>query len=412
MRMVICLVAAALSGCAALDNGLMAISNGISSHDPVTGQRQISLTSETEEIQKSEEFTRQFLEEARQGGLKVDAETPYYPQVVRVFERLKTVVHRQNLPWAVHVIENPEWNAFTVGGGKAFVLTGIFQGSLGLKDDNELAAVLAHEMAHVAARHSSEKGGKLLLTRMVDKGTKKRGEAFAASFTTNQEDEADRYSALYLALAGYDPAAAVNVWQRMHKASGSYVGEMLHDHPLNDDRTKNMEAYATAVKQYYVPGKLNPDHEQLLLNNTLYSYKAPAEVKAGEGGGLLALLETATNAYTEAANAKQEQASRQQKQQEQIAAAGQRIRFSGVKIANANTGGKGLFGVVTNISGKAVTQAMASIEYLNGQQVVARQDAQLPSLQVNEQKNFGFVLQAIPYSGVSIRPVYVQLADE
>ncbi len=157
----------ALTGCASIDRGLMSVSDAVSSRDPVTGQRQINLVSEDQEIQKAEEITRQILSVARQKGAKIDAETLYYERVSRVFDRLKQVVHRKNLPWEIHVLESPEWNAFTVGGGKAFVFTGIFQTDVGLKDDNELAAVLAHEMAHVAARHASEKGGKLAIAKLL-----------------------------------------------------------------------------------------------------------------------------------------------------------------------------------------------------------------------------------------------------
>ncbi len=246
---------------------------------------------------------------------------------------------------------------------------------------------------------------------IASKGLKKQ-KTFDASFTANQEDEADKYSAIYMALAGYDPLAGVVVWKRMHQAVGSYTGNMLFDHPLNDDRAKNMAKYASAVRQYYKPDSINPDHEKILVNNSLFSYTEPSTAKAGEGGGIAALFGAVTNAYSEVAAAKAEQRKRQIKQMEQERIAAQRLRFDRLQIANANDGGRGLFGVVVNPSGKAITQAIVALEYLNGQTVLLKDEIKWPAMQAYEQKEFGIPLKPIQYSSVSVRPVYVQLEGE
>lgn len=411
MRIFSVVLVVALTGCASIDKGMMAVSDGISSRDPVTGQRQINLVSEEQEIRQAEEAQRQILSQAKQKGIKIDGETPYYERVSRVFDRLKVVAHRKQLPWEIHVLDSPEWNAFTIGGGKLFVFSGIFQGEIGLKDDSELAAVLAHEMAHVTARHASEKGGKLAIAKLADKGLRKE-KGFDASFTTNQEAEADKYSTLYLALAGYDPSVGVRVWNRMHQAMGSYTGDMMFDHPLNDDRAKNMVKYASAVQQYLVPGEINPEHEKLLTNNALYSYSKPSTAKAGEGGGFAAMLETIANSYVEATEAKTEQLKRQTKQLEQQRIAAQRLQFGRLQVANANGGGRGLFGVAVNTSGKQISHAIVALEYLNGQTVLMRDEIQWSPMQPYEQKEFGIPLKQIRFGSVSIRPVYVQLLGE
>jgi len=411
MRLLSVVLVVVLTGCASVDRGMMAVNDGISSRDPVTGQRQINLVSEQQEIRQAEEQTRQILSEAKQKGVKLDSETPYYEKVTRVFNRLKEVVHRKQLPWEIHVLDSPEWNAFTIGGGKVFVFSGIFQDEIGLKDDSELATVLAHEMAHVTARHASEKGGKLAIAKLADKGLRKE-KGFDASFTTNQEAEADKYSALYMALAGYDPSVGVVVWKRMHQAMGSYTRDMLFDHPLNDDRAKNMVKYASAVQRYLILDEINPEHEKLLTNNALYSYSKPSTTKAGEGGGFVALLETVANSYVEATEAKTEQLKRQSKQLEQQRQAAQRLQFGRLQVANANGGGRGLFGVAVNTSGKQITKVVVALEYLNGQTVLMRDEIQWSPMQPYEQKEFEIPLKQIRYGSVSIRPVYVQLIDE
>lgn len=404
-------LAAVLAGCASIDRGMMTVSDVISSTDPVTGQRQINLVPEEQEISKADDITRQILSEAKQKGLKIDDETPYYEKVSRVYYRLKEVVHRKHLPWEIHVLESPEWNAFTIGGGKVFVNTGIFQTELGLKDDNELAAVLAHEMAHVAARHASEKSGKLAIAKRASKKLRKE-KGFDASFTTIQEDEADRYSAIYMAIAGYDPSAGVRVWKRMHQAQGSYTGDILFTHPLNEDRARNLAKYASAAQQYYRADRTNPDHEKILENNALFAYHKPSKPKAGEGGGFAALLETVATAYTEATDARIEQSKREIKRMEQERVAAQRLRFEKLQVADARGGGRGLFGIAVNNSEKAITQAIVVLEYWNGQTTLLKDEIQWSAMQPHEQKEFGISLRPIQYSSVSIRPAYVQLAGE
>ncbi|BBB23748.1 hypothetical protein CVFO_0481 [Isorropodon fossajaponicum endosymbiont JTNG4] len=225
-----------------------------------------------------------------------------------MFNRLKKVTHKADLPWEVHLIDNHQWNAFTIGGGKVFVYTGLFKGKLAVRSDDELAAILAHEIAHVNARHASEKQGKLMLSKLLDK--KLRSAAYEASFTTNQEDEADKYSVIYSALAGYKPSAGAEIWARMHKQLGSDSKDRLHDHPLNADKAKSLTRYAKLAEQYYHSGKINKNYKTLLTNNAVFFHQGESTLKAGEGGGFLALFETLGNAYVEAEKAKQEQRKR------------------------------------------------------------------------------------------------------
>ena len=89
-------------------------------------------------------------------------------------------------------------------------------------DDNEIAAVMAHEMGHIADRHIGNKEG-LGLAEVLSKKTRKAttSQLYQASFTTLQEDEADRIGLPYMTLAGYDPRAASRIWIRADKLHGS-----------------------------------------------------------------------------------------------------------------------------------------------------------------------------------------------
>jgi len=398
-----------LVSCASIDKGMMATSEAISSEDPVTGERQLSLMTEEKEIKRAEEITQKILAKAQAEKIKIDNETPYMARVNEVFQRLISVVHRKHLPWEIHVIDDPKnWNAFTVGGGKVFLFTGIFTGDVALQNNDELAAVIAHEMAHVAARHASEKTGKTALMKLADK--RLRTSEFDASFTTVQEDEADKYSVVYSALAGYDPTAGIKIWSRMHEKYGSF-SNILHDHPLNDDRAGNITKYAGSAKKYLLPHQINQDHEKILENNELFSKKKSNELKAGEGAGFLALLETAANSYKEAMDARLEESKRKLKQIEQERIASGMLLFKNIKINSAVGGGKGIFGIAINNSSSAIINSKIVIEYFSRNILLDSENISWDTMAPYEQKQFGLKLKPINYTSVRLRPIYVQLRE-
>ena len=405
--LIVCTAAMFVASCASIDKGMMSVSDAISSPDPVTGRREINLESESREISRAERQAREIIAQRRSDGAKVDEQIPDYARVVKIFDRLTQVSHRKNLPWKVHLIENKDWNAFTIGGGKVFVYTGLFESDLRVKSDDELAAVLAHEIAHVTARHASEGRSKTAIAKLA--GKKLRSDSFEASFTTNQEDEADRFSVMYSALAGYDPAAAVDIWKRMNDKTGSYAGNLLYDHPLNDDRARNLRNYSRLARRYYKPGIINPDHEQLLADNAVFSYNRIAGIKAGEGGGALALLEVVANTYAEVLKAKTEQRQRELKRREQEKAASRQLVFRQLEIDDARGGGRGLFGYAVNATGSVIQKAIVSVKYWSGKQVVYEETMAWPVMKPFEQRQFGISLKAINYTGVTISPKYVLL---
>jgi predicted Zn-dependent protease len=310
----------------------------------------------------------------------------------------------------VHVLNDDQWNAFTIGGGKVFVYSGMFQPDIGVQTDDELAAVLAHEIAHVTARHVSEGQGQLVIAKLASK--KLREDSYEAAFTTQQEDEADRYSVIYSALAGYDPKAGVAIWTRLHSTKGSYTGDMLYDHPLHDDRARNLQSYASLAEQYYTPGVANPQHASILTNNAVFSYRETQGPVAGEGGGTIALIETATSTYSKVLDARNEQYKRQIKQREQEQLAARRLLLQGLQISPAKGGSKGVFGTAVNVTNSEIQKAIVVIYYLKGKKVIHKEQMALTTLKVHERRQFGIPLRPIKYSSVSVRPTYVQLVGE
>lgn len=398
-----------LSACSSIDKGLMTVSETVSSHDPVTGERQLSLISEQKEVETASERTLQILADAKQEGRKIDQETPHFARVKEIFDRLLKVSHREHLPWEVHVIENEAFNAYTIGGGKVFVFTGLIEDSLGVRTDDELAAVLAHEIAHVTARHASEKGTKLAAAKLADSDL--NNQVFEASFTTNQEKEADKYAAIYMALAGFNPEAASEIWKRHDKARGSNVGTLAHTHPIYDERAQAVTEHAYIASAYYTPDEINPQANELKLCNELYCYEQPSEHKAGEGGGLLAFVDTLGNAFVEAMEAKKEQRKRTIRKMEEQNLARSSLQLNNLQIKTSDDGRKWLVGELINRTTKDITSGSITLVYWQHKNVIHQKQLPLRDFEAYEQHEFALPLEAINFTNVGLVPQYVNFAD-
>jgi predicted Zn-dependent protease len=166
--------------------------------------------------------------------------------------------------WEVNVITSPQINAWCMPGGKIAVYTGIIE-KLNLTDD-ELAAILGHEIAHALREHGRERasqqaaqnlvlgiGGALLgigqggaqLAQIVADVT------FGLPNSREFEREADRIGVELAARAGYDPRAAVSLWQKMAKAAGGGPPQFLSTHPSPENRIQDLQGYAARVMPLY-----------------------------------------------------------------------------------------------------------------------------------------------------------------
>ena len=396
----------AIGSCANVDRNLMKVSNAISSPDPVTGAREITLMSEQAEIRQGAQSSQKIMQEIQKKGLRRDGQLPEFSRVQNVFNRLRRVVHRQNLPWNVHLVGDKTWNAFTVGGGKVFLFQGLMQGAGAIQGDDELAVVLAHEMAHNTARHIGERQGKMLLTQLADKKT--RNSLYQASWSSNQEYEADKFSVIYMALAGYDPMAAARVWARMAQLKGSFSANMLHSHPLNNERAQRLQTFAAKARQYYIPGQINPQAAQFAMCNNIYCNRGNVQqTQGGDGSGAMALLETVANAYVETQSAKAEAARREQMKGQQVQLASRVIRFSNVKMIQRN-GKPGATGYIQNTSNRNVKSGVVRIQYLLKNKVVHQHSTKFPALPAGARKPFTIPLKTGQYDDIRLIPEYVQ----
>jgi len=184
-------------------------------------------------------------------------------RVNRVAARLKPIISLPGASWDFEIFEDASANAFALPGGKVGVNTGLLTVAA---TDGQLAAVLAHEMAHVTSNHAAARvknnntialGGAILGAVLGGSGTgsqigalaQKGSEiAFGLTFSRAQELEADRVGTIFMARAGYDPSEAITLWQRMGAQSSSSTPEFLSTHPVSATRIKQLEEFLPIAK--------------------------------------------------------------------------------------------------------------------------------------------------------------------
>ncbi|APG27040.1 hypothetical protein A7E78_03845 [Syntrophotalea acetylenivorans] len=304
--MTLLLLTSVLSGCAtmkAIDQGLYSATETVTERDRLSGKRSLCLADREEQTLKGNEFVEKFIAEARAEGKKVNEEYDLaaYKRIKRIFEQLHQVSHLRQEAWTPVIIEEDSWNAFTTG-GTYFVIFSALEKDL--KDDSELANVIAHEMAHTVANHAFERRDFQQINALAGSKSAKR-DTFQAAFTHENETEADQIAVLYCSLAGFDPYAGGRIWERMHKKSGNDA-LFIHDHPMNEERAAEAKRVADLVQKYYVPGTINSNYQQILEDNELFSLQK-SELAAGEGGGFFAALDAALSTYQQKQKAKLEE---------------------------------------------------------------------------------------------------------
>lgn len=179
-------------------------------------------------------------------------------RVFRVTNRLGPVANVPGSNWEFEVFEDSSANAFALPGGKVGINTGLLKIAT---TDAQLAAVVAHEMAHVTSNHAQSR---VQRNQTIDMGSAVLGALlggaenservgqlaqqggkvlFGLPFSRAQELEADRIGTIFMARAGYDPGAAVTLWQRMGASQKSNTPEMLSTHPLSSTRIKELKEF-------------------------------------------------------------------------------------------------------------------------------------------------------------------------
>ena len=287
----------------ATDTLLHETAGALTKVDGVTGRRSLNLDTKQRDYERGASTFAAVLSDptkvgAQPGARPVPAADPRYGRLKRIFERIVSASHaagEAGRPAEFVLIDDPQWNALALGGNKTVFFTGLTD-SL---NDDELAAVVGHELAHNTAAHISEHTAARILSLATERG-RKRG--WNEAYTYKHEQEADDLGILYAALAGYDPDAAAALWKT--RADSGY--EWFRTHPTSAERVRRNGQTADRVRQYYRPGQVNPEAQTVLHCNVLYCRSDTPSLRPGSGGGVVALAEAIQSIRQQYKDTKQE----------------------------------------------------------------------------------------------------------
>lgn len=226
------------------------------------------LVSEAELRQGAEQAYKEEIGKERQkGAVNVDAALTQRVRAIAARLTPVTGAFRPDAPawkWEVNVIRSDQVNAWCMPGGKIAVYTGLIT-KLNLNDD-EIAAVMGHEIAHALREHARERASEQVTAGLVLQGGAAvlgAGQlavdmaqlAYKVTFglpnSRLHESEADRLGVELAARGGYDPRAAVSLWKKMASDGGGKGPEWLSTHPSADTRIRDLEIYAARVVPLY-----------------------------------------------------------------------------------------------------------------------------------------------------------------
>ncbi|WP_152219599.1 M48 family metalloprotease [Pseudomonas sp. SCB32] len=269
--------------------------------NPATGKTDFVTMSEQEELSLGQKYSQEIL---KQYPRYEDEKLQAYVQ--QVGERVARAGDRPNLQYHFTVIDTPDINAFALPGGYIYIHRGLMAY---LGSEAELAAVLGHEVGHVTARHSvrqqSQSSAWNVLGQAVAIGTgvgaaadltNVLGTAFVRGYGRDMELEADGLGAKYLARAGYDPTAMIQV-VRVLKNQEDFARDeaarkgqavqpvgyhgLFDTHPDNDERLKQVIGPAQALA---AGGQLEVDVERYLkaIDGMPFGDSASSGVRRGQ----------------------------------------------------------------------------------------------------------------------------------
>lgn len=231
-------------------------------------RQQLLLVSSEQVEQLSAQSYNKSIQEARKRGV-LDTNKAQLNRLKNISNRLIAQVsaYRPDAArwnWEVHTIKSEQLNAFVMPGGKIMFYTGIID-RLNLTDD-EIAAIMGHEMSHALREHSRERLSREYATQTgigvaASLFGLTEGQAELANLagdfglsrphSRTQESEADQIGLELMARAGYNPQASISLWQKMQRASQGEPPQFLSTHPTSSNRIAQLQALMPKVMPLY-----------------------------------------------------------------------------------------------------------------------------------------------------------------
>lgn len=243
-----------------------------------TGRSQLLVYPEEVAIASSVQAYQQMLGPLGEKG-KIDTDPLLKDRALRITSRIVAQAVRmrpetKNWDWEIKIIDDPDTvNAWAMAGGKMALYTGLVE-KLQPSDD-ELAQVIGHEISHALARHSAEKmsiatvtqAGVAAVAAMTDNDqltmtgtTLLAAVAVTLPNSRTMESEADRIGIELAAKAGYNPQAAVSLWQKMAGADGKNPPQFLSTHPSPANRQQVLSQLVPEMMPYYQDKSTRPSY--------------------------------------------------------------------------------------------------------------------------------------------------------
>jgi predicted Zn-dependent protease len=242
---------------------------------PLTGRNQLNIIPNSEMLSMSFQQYDEFMKTN-----KISADVNNSNMVKRIGFNVQNAVQRyfaenkisdrlKGYSWEFNLIESNEVNAWCMPGGKVVVYTGILPFT---QDEAGLSVVMGHEIAHAIAEHGNERMSQILLTQL---GGVALSEALSSEpqqtidlwlgvyglgaqvgvllpYSRTHESEADRLGLIFMAMAGYDPNAAVSFWERMAaQKQGQAPPEFLSTHPSDKTRIEDIKKEIPEAMKYF-----------------------------------------------------------------------------------------------------------------------------------------------------------------
>ncbi|MCB8995421.1 MAG: M48 family metallopeptidase [Bacteroidales bacterium] len=245
---------------------------------PLTGRKQFTAIPESQMISLSADSYSQVLKDTPLSTNQV-----YQNQVKSVGRRLTAAVEKylkenglesrlEGFDWQYNVLKSDELNAWCMPGGQIAFYEGIMPVC---QDENGIAVVMGHEIAHAIAQHGNERmsqqlmvqmGGVALSTALQTQKEETQNLALLAfgvgskvglelPFSRTHESEADELGLYFMSMAGYDPRTAPVFWERMQASGGSRPPEFLSTHPDPSNRIKDINRHMDKALGYYNSSK-------------------------------------------------------------------------------------------------------------------------------------------------------------
>ena len=288
----------------------LALASGCATVDLVTGQDVQNMYSLDEEIQLGRSFYGEIVKELKSENAPIDRDPVRVALVREITDQIVAVAHATNLDYKATFVGDPDFvNAYALPGGNILVFEGLWNPKEGLvRTVDELAAVVAHEIAHVNCRHSTEAMTREMLPNLLLAGAAIWAEIeeeddaqlilagamlaynglVVTKYSRVDELEADRVGMFYMAQAGYDPAAAPRVWERLAGATDSQLEKTLSifsTHPRDYKRAQELRKHLPEAQALYEAAPVKRDGSKKLADLPPLQNKKPAAEKKKKSSG-------------------------------------------------------------------------------------------------------------------------------